>query len=35
MKYYRFTVEALQLLAALFGYARAERELIKNGMMKK
>lgn len=31
----RFHVEAMQLLAALFGYQKAERELIKNGMMKK
>ncbi|CAD8196189.1 unnamed protein product [Paramecium octaurelia] len=31
----RFNVEALQVLAALFGYTRAERELIKYGMMHK
>ncbi|CAD8204898.1 unnamed protein product [Paramecium octaurelia] len=31
----RFNVEALQVLAALFGYTRAERELIKYGMLHK
>ncbi|CAD8094648.1 unnamed protein product [Paramecium primaurelia] len=31
----RFNIEALQVLAALFGYTRAERELIKYGMMHK
>lgn len=31
----RFSVEAIQLLSGLFGYAKAEREMIKNGIVKK
>lgn len=33
--FYRFNIEALQVLASQFGYAKAERELIKYGMLHK